>query len=88
VVTERDTSGDVPAGSIPATPQGSNYFTGSAMSPIYQYKCDGCGWSIDINRPISERDVAPMCGDCLTPMARELSPVAAIFKGSGWGSSK
>jgi len=58
------------------------------MSPVYQYKCGGCGWSIDINRPISERDVAPMCGDCLTPMARELSPVAAIFKGSGWGSSK
>lgn len=61
---------------------------GEKMSPVYQYKCDGCGWSIDINRSIAERDSAPMCGDCLKPMARTMTPVAAVFKGSGWGGNK
>lgn len=58
------------------------------MSPIYQYKCDGCGWTIDVNRSIAERNDGPMCGDCLVSTKRMVSNVSAHFKGDGWGSSK
>jgi putative FmdB family regulatory protein len=55
------------------------------MSPIYQYKCNGCGWTIDVNKSIAERNEGPMCGDCLVQMVRSISQVSAIFKGTGWG---
>ena len=56
------------------------------MSPIYQYKCDRCGWTVDINKTIAERDSAPMCGDCCVDMVRQVSvSVGAVFKGDGWG---
>ena len=59
------------------------------MSPIYSYKCTRCGWSIEINKTIAQRDEAPMCGDCCEQMIRQISQsVAATFKGDGWGSSK
>jgi putative FmdB family regulatory protein len=58
------------------------------MSPIYCYQCPDCGWSIDINEPIESRDEGPMCGDCLRVTKRMVSNVSAIFKGTGWGSSK
>jgi len=86
-VSEGTHRGMRPAGSIPATPR-KTFKNGGNVSPIYQYRCDRCGWSIDINRTIAERDNAPMCGDCCVQMTRSISQVGAIFKGDGWGKSK
>lgn len=83
-VNEGTHRGMRPTGSIPVTPR-KTFTNGGAMSPIYQYKCNGCGWTIDVNKSIAERNEGPMCGDCLVQMVRSISQVSAIFKGTGWG---
>lgn len=58
------------------------------MSPVYSYRCERCGWSVDLNRSISDESPAPICGDCLISTTKVFHAPAAIFKGQGWGGSK
>jgi predicted nucleic acid-binding Zn ribbon protein len=54
----------------------------------YEFKCDQCGMNATIYRDInSDGDVdAGNCMACAIPMTRIWGNVAAVFKGTGWGS--
>jgi putative FmdB family regulatory protein len=60
----------------------------SCQMPTYEFKCDQCGTMAIINRSIdADGDVdAGNCMACAIPMTRIWSNVAAVFKGTGWGS--
>jgi predicted nucleic acid-binding Zn ribbon protein len=54
----------------------------------YEFKCDKCGTFATIYRDINGNgDIdAGNCMACAIPMTRIWSNVAAVFKGTGWGS--
>ena len=53
--------------------------------PSYDFKCEQCNNKFELSLPIDSKDL-PYCEDCENPLVRIYSPVAAIFKGTGWGS--
>lgn len=58
------------------------------MSPIYSYKCQRCGWSVDLDRSFTDTSPAPTCGDCLIATTKVIHATPAIFKGEGWAGKK
>jgi putative FmdB family regulatory protein len=60
----------------------------SFQMATYEFKCDQCGTNATIYRDInSDGDVdAGKCMACAIPMTRIWGNVAAVFKGTGWGS--
>jgi len=57
------------------------------MSPVYVYRCIKCGAETEIHRSIEDSNKELECGDCLEPMMKVFQPVAAHFKGNGWGKN-
>jgi putative FmdB family regulatory protein len=55
--------------------------------PTYDFKCEQCGTTFELNLSFENKDLQ-YCEDCEKPLMRVYGPVAAIFKGTGWGSSK
>ncbi len=53
--------------------------------PTYDFKCEECKNTFELNLSIKDKEL-PYCEDCEIPLVRIYSPVAAIFKGTGWGS--
>ena len=51
--------------------------------PIYEYRCDACGHSVEVFQKFSE---APLetCAVCGGSVRKVLHPVAVHFKGSGF----
>lgn len=54
------------------------------MTPLYEYKCPQCSEIVSKSRSMSDRDNPVWCGDCLVQAIRQISPVNATFKGSGF----
>ena len=52
--------------------------------PIYDYKCNQCGSSIEFHRGMGE-DREPTC--CQTTMQRVFTAAPTIFNGSGFYST-
>ena len=52
--------------------------------PKYDYKCNRCGSTQEIERGFGE-SYAPTC--CQDSMSRVWSATPAIFRGGGWGGS-
>lgn len=55
--------------------------------PNYDFKCEQCGTIFELNLAFDNKDLR-YCEDCEKPLVRIYAPVAAIFKGTGWGKSK
>jgi putative FmdB family regulatory protein len=55
--------------------------------PNYDFKCEQCGTIFEFNLAFDNKDLQ-YCEDCEKPLVRIYAPVAAIFKGTGWGKSK
>jgi putative FmdB family regulatory protein len=51
--------------------------------PIYEYRCDDCGASIEAFQKMSD-DPLTECEECGGPLRKVLHPVAIHFKGSGF----
>jgi putative FmdB family regulatory protein len=55
----------------------------------YDYRCEVCGDTKTINRPIGDDlDRVPYCDGCMIPMARIYTANPVHFKGRGWGGDK
>lgn len=54
--------------------------------PTYEYKCDNCGGTIEIQVAMEDRDNYWEC-TCGEPMKRVLSVPAIKFNGSGFYST-
>lgn len=50
----------------------------------YDYKCPDCKVSVEVERPMTDSESAPMCS-CGTQMQRVWDATPAHFKGGGWG---
>jgi putative FmdB family regulatory protein len=55
--------------------------------PTYDFKCEQCGMTFELNLAFDNKDLQ-YCEDCEKPLVRIYAPVAAIFRGTGWGKSK
>lgn len=51
--------------------------------PIYEYKCDECGFATEVIQNISDPPLKE-CSKCSGQLKKQFSPPAIIFKGSGW----
>ena len=54
------------------------------MMPSYDYKCDTCNSTIEVQRSFDEEST-PMCTSCNGTMSRVWQATFAHFKGGGWG---
>ena len=52
--------------------------------PVYEYECDTCNKSIEVNRSFNDKEVFPPCGACGKDMSRVYSSVGVQFKGNGF----
>ena len=61
--------------------------------PTYEYKCIDCGWTVECQHSIENRDVPHYCQEeCISTwgipnMKRVISKAAVSFKGSGFYST-
>ena len=55
------------------------------MTPLYDYKCEKCGITVEVSHSVS--DHGPRC-DCGQVMQKVFAAIPAIFKGEGWGGNK
>ena len=55
--------------------------------PTYDFKCEECETTFELSLSFDNKDMQ-YCEDCEKPLVRIYAPVAAIFRGTGWGSSK
>ncbi len=51
--------------------------------PLYEYKCEDCGESIEIIQKFSDPPLST-CTQCGGNMKKVIFPSGLIFKGSGW----
>jgi putative FmdB family regulatory protein len=51
--------------------------------PIYEYRCDDCGASVEAFQKMSDEPLTE-CEECGGPLRKVLHPVAIHFKGSGF----
>jgi len=54
--------------------------------PTYEYKCDACGFMMEKQVPVEERDTVWECV-CNEPMKRVYNAVPVKFNGSGFYST-
>lgn len=52
---------------------------------IYEFKCEKCHITQEIERSIHAESNAPVCSNCNELMGRVYVPIPAQFKGEGWG---
>jgi putative FmdB family regulatory protein len=52
--------------------------------PAYDYKCGRCGLKNELHHGWHDKPTV-LCTYCNEPMVKMISPVGAIFKGTGWG---
>lgn len=50
----------------------------------YDYSCPDCKITMEVDRPMTDSESAPMCS-CGSQTIRVWSPTSAIFRGGGWG---
>jgi putative FmdB family regulatory protein len=53
--------------------------------PTYDYTCATCHQLVTIVARIDQTITPPICGACAAVMKRKFWPIAAQFKGDGWG---
>ncbi len=51
--------------------------------PLYDYKCDNCGYKFEIRKSFSE-GASAVCPKCESTAQRVFAPVPIVFKGSGF----
>ncbi len=51
--------------------------------PLYEYRCDACGQSVDVQHGFKETMSDP-CAKCGGTMSRVFNPAGIVFKGSGF----
>ena len=56
--------------------------------PSYDYKCNGCRYSVTIVKAIKDKRPTPKCLACQVDMVREYGTVAVAFKGQGFASNE
>ena len=52
--------------------------------PAYDYRCPKCLIQNEITHGWHDRPMIP-CTYCNEPMVKVINPIAAHFKGTGWG---
>lgn len=52
--------------------------------PVYQYSCNECSTSIEVNRSFNAKEIFPPCNMCGYEMSRVYGTVGIQFKGSGF----
>lgn len=55
--------------------------------PVYEYKCTFCDNVVEVERRITDEEVAPKCYLCEEPTKRIYSLAGTHFKGQGWGKN-
>jgi len=53
--------------------------------PTYEFKCDKCESSVDLNIPFHAAESVPVCTTCGGSMRKSFTSPAVQFKGGGWG---
>jgi putative FmdB family regulatory protein len=53
--------------------------------PAYDYTCATCDQEVTIVARIDQTLTPPVCAKCAAVMKRKFWPIAAQFKGDGWG---
>ncbi|MFQ5739010.1 MAG: FmdB family zinc ribbon protein [Acidobacteriota bacterium] len=51
--------------------------------PLYEYRCEGCGKTVEVIQKFSDVPLS-LCAQCGGRLERLLSAPAIQFKGSGW----
>lgn len=51
--------------------------------PVYEYRCELCGKTFDIQHSMTEHH-SPACTDCVKPLKRVFRLAGVSFKGSGF----
>lgn len=54
--------------------------------PRYDYRCDNCLVTTEVQRSFHIEPEAPLCPKCDKPMQRVFDATPAIFKGDGWAA--
>ena len=54
---------------------------------IYQYKCNKCGHTLEVERAMTEEERSPTCMDCHNTMSRVWTSPSISFKGAGFYSN-
>lgn len=52
--------------------------------PIYEYICQTCKNTLDVDRKMTDKEVVPECDQCDSNMIRTYGAVGVQFKGSGF----
>jgi predicted nucleic acid-binding Zn ribbon protein len=55
------------------------------MMPIHDFRCQSCNRVIEIRLGFDEVSMEKCCG---VMMEKVITPIPAIFKGTGWGKDK
>jgi predicted nucleic acid-binding Zn ribbon protein len=55
------------------------------MMPIHDFRCQSCNRVIEIRLGFDEVSIEKCCG---VMMEKVITPIPAIFKGTGWGKDK
>ncbi|MFC2019151.1 FmdB family zinc ribbon protein [Chloroflexota bacterium] len=54
------------------------------MMPIYEYECEKCACRFELKRRFDEDAESPCCPQCQGKVRQLFSPLAILFKGSGF----
>ena len=54
----------------------------------YDYKCQDCGYTAEIESPIREPLPIVECEECNIEMVKVIYATPAVFRGDGWGATK
>lgn len=52
--------------------------------PIYEYICQTCKNTADVDRKMTDKEIVPECDQCSSYMIRTYGRVGVQFKGSGF----
>jgi len=53
----------------------------------YEYKCDKCGTTQNVERSMAEAEIVPVCTGCQSHMTRVWAVGGITFNGSGFYST-
>ena len=55
--------------------------------PTYEFRCKGCGHTVNVNAPLNKVIKTPQCLDCGIGLTRVYDFMKVNFKGSGFYSN-
>lgn len=80
--------GGVAARGVRGRPGGTGVYEGSegALVPVYEYKCEECGWVGSEVRPMAQMEAETRCEECGGVCRFVMSKPGRFRRGSGWSA--